>query len=121
MRSLFLLPTMREEIDTLLTLNPRSARAHGAAAHVLFELPRFAGGDRTKAEEHWKKALELEPRYTAPRVEYARFLIDAGRYAEARRELQGVLDEKTPSIPADWTVKDVPRSKKLLESLKNRR
>ena len=120
-RSLFLLPTIREEIDTVLALNPRSARAHTAAANVLFELPRLAGGDRAKAEEHWKKALALEPHYTAPKVDYARYLIDAGRFVDARRELQAVLDETSPTVPSDWTVKDVPRAKKLLESIRDRK
>jgi tetratricopeptide (TPR) repeat protein len=121
MRSLFLVPTVRETIETLLALNGKSARTHGAAASFLFELPRLVGGDREKAEAHWKKAFELDPHYTAPRVEYARYLISAGRPADARRELQAVLDEKAPSIVADWTVKDVPKTRTLLESLRDRK
>lgn len=116
-RSLFLLPTVREELDILFTLNPHAARTHAVAASVSFEVPALLGGDRAKAEEHWKKGIELDPHYTLLRVDYARLLIATGRRDEARRQLQRVLDEKTPTFPADWTVKDVPRARELLGGL----
>jgi tetratricopeptide (TPR) repeat protein len=121
MRSLFLLPTVREELDILMALNPRSARTHSSFANVLFELPGLVGGDRAKAEAYWKKAFELDPHYTAPRNDYARLLIAANRYDEARRELRRVLDEKAPTFFSDWVVRDVPRAKKLLESIRDKR
>jgi tetratricopeptide (TPR) repeat protein len=116
-RSLFLLPTVREELDILFALNPNAARTHAVAANVFFEVPALLGGDRARAEEHWKKGIELDPHYTLLRVDYARFLVAAGRRDEARRQLQRVLDEKTPRFPADWTVKDVPRARELLGGL----
>jgi tetratricopeptide (TPR) repeat protein len=121
LRSLFLLPTIREELRILLELDPRSVRAHILAGNVLLEVPGFAGGDRAKAEEHFKKALEIDPRFTNARVDVARVYIADGRYADARRELQRVVDETSPSVIADWTVKDAPRARKLLESIKDRR
>ena len=120
LRSLFLLPTIREELRILLELDPRSVRAHILAGNVLLEVPGFAGGDRTKAEEHFKKALEIDPRFTNARVDLGRVYIADGRYADARRELQRVVDEPSPSVIADWTVKDAPRARKLLESIKDR-
>jgi tetratricopeptide (TPR) repeat protein len=121
LRSLFLLPTIREELGILLELDPRSVRAHILAGNVLLEVPGFAGGDRTKAEVHFKKALEIDPRFTNARVDLARVYIADARYADARRELQRVVDETSPSVVADWTVKDAPRAKKLLESIKDRK
>src|SRR2546421_4230572 len=120
LRSLFLLPTIREELGILLELDPRSVRAHILAGNVLLEVPGFAGGDRAKAEEHFKKALEIDPRFTNARVDLARVYIADARYAEARRELQRVVNETSPSVVADWTVKDAPRARKLLESIKDR-
>ncbi|HEU5321350.1 MAG TPA: hypothetical protein VFX28_11130, partial [Methylomirabilota bacterium] len=67
LRSLFLLPTVKEEIDVLLQLDPRSVRAHALAGNVLLEVPGLLGGDRAKAEEHFKKALEIDPRFTVVR------------------------------------------------------
>lgn len=121
LRSLFLLPTVRQELETLLELDPRSVRAHILAGNVLLEVPGFAGGDRAKAEEHLKKALEIDPRFTNARVDLARVYIADARYADARRELQQVVSEARPSVIADWTMKDAPRARKLLESIKDRK
>lgn len=121
MRSLFLLPTMWQEIETILALDERSARGHSLAGNVYLEVPRLVGGDRAKAEAHFKKGLEIDPRFTVLRVDLARLYIADGRHAEARQELRRVLDERAPRIVADWTVKDVPRARALLESLRDRR
>jgi len=120
LRSLFLLPTIREELTLLLELDPRSVRAHILAGNVLLEVPGFAGGDRAKAEEHFKKALEVDKHFTNARVDLARVYIADARYADARRELQKVVAETKPAVVADWTVKDAPRARKLLESIKDR-
>ena len=120
LRSLFLLPTIRQELETLLELDPRSVRGHILVGNVLLEVPGFAGGDRAKAEEHLKKALEIDPRFTNARVDLARVYIADARYADARRELQRVVSETRPSVIADWTMKDAPRARKLLESIKDR-
>lgn len=120
MRSLFLLPTVREEIDTTLALDPRNLRALALQGNVFLEVPRIAGGDRDKAEASFRKALEIDPHFTNARVDLARVLIAAGRYGDARAELQKVLDDKTPQNIADWTVKDAPRARQLLESIKGK-
>lgn len=121
MRSLFLLPTIRRELDIIFELNPRSLRGHALAGNVFFEVPGLLGGDRQKAEEHYRKALEIDPRFTVARVDLARLLLATGRADEARRELTRVVGERAPSDPAGWTLKDVPRARTLLESLKEPR
>ena len=121
MRSLFLLPTVREEIDIILTLDPRSVRGHSLAGNVMLELPGLVGGDRAKAEEHFRKALATDPRFTVARVDLARALIAGGRYDEARRELQRVVAERAPTLVADWTAKDLPRARALIESIKDKK
>jgi len=120
MRSLFLLPTVREEIDATLALDPRNLRALALQGNVFFEVPRIAGGDRDKAEASFRKALEIDPHFTNARIDLARVLIASGRNADARAELQKVLDDKTPQNIADWTVKDAPRARQLLESIKGK-
>jgi tetratricopeptide (TPR) repeat protein len=120
LRSLVLLPTVREEIRILLELSPRSTRAHGLAGYVFMEVPEFAGGDRSKAEMHFKKALQIDPRFTGARVDLARLYIADSRYADARQELGRVLNETRPTIVADWAARDAPRARKLLESIKDR-
>ena len=120
MRSLFLLPTVREEVDATLALDPKNLRALALQGNVFFEVPRIAGGDREKAEAVFRKTLEIDPHFTNARIDLARVLIANGRYGDARAELQKVLDEKAPQNIADWTVKDAPRARQLLESLKGK-
>lgn len=120
MRSLFLLPTVRQEVDATLALDPQNLRALALSGNVFLEVPGLFGGDREKAEQQFRKALELDPRFTVARVDLARVLIATRRYADARRELQRVIDEPTPNSVADWTVKDLPRARELLESIKGK-
>jgi len=54
------------------------------------------------------------------RIDLARLYLVTGRYAEARGELQQVIAETAPTNVADWTVKDLPRARKLLESIKDK-
>jgi tetratricopeptide (TPR) repeat protein len=121
MRSLFLLPTVQREIDTILALDPKNTRAHSLAGNVYMALPRIAGGDNARAEDHFKKGLAIDPRFTVLRVDLARLYIATARYPEARQELMRVLEERAPRIVADWTARDVPRARALLDSIKDKR
>jgi len=62
----------------------------------------------------------VDGRFTGLRVGLARTLIKRGRIPEAQRELQAVVDEKAPSNPADWTLKDSPEARRLLDALPGR-
>ncbi len=120
MRSLFLLPTVRQEAATTLELDPKNLRALALSGNVFLEVPGLFGGDRAKAEQQFRKALEIDPHFTVARVDLARVLIAGARHAEARQELQRVVDERAPNNIADWTVKDLPRARQLIESLKGK-
>jgi tetratricopeptide (TPR) repeat protein len=119
-RSLFLLPTVKQEIATVLELDPTFAPAYALAANVYYEVPPLLGGDLERAEQMFRKGLALAPRFTAMRVGLAKTLIKKGRLAEARKELQAVLDEQAPENVADWTTKDSRRARELLESIRDR-
>lgn len=120
MRSLFLLPTVRQEAETTLELDPKNLRALALSGNVFLEVPGLFGGDRAKAEQQFRKALQIDPHFTVARVDLARVLIASARYAEARQELQRVVDEPAPNSIADWTAKDLPRARQLIESLKGK-
>lgn len=117
-RSLFLLPTVRAEIRTLLELAPGVAAVHALAGNVDLEVPGPLGGDLERAEASFRRGLALDPDFTGLRVGLAKVLIGTARLDEARRELAAVLDAKDPSNPADWTMKDVPDARRLLESIR---
>jgi tetratricopeptide (TPR) repeat protein len=117
MRAATLLPTLREEAATILSLNPASVEGHTLAGGLAAELPTMLGGDRARAELHFRKALDADPRRTGTRVELARLYIALRRYAEAQRELTLVVDETAPSDRPYWTLSDQPRARALLASI----
>lgn len=119
LRSLFLLPDVQRSIDTVLQLDPTFTAVYSLAGNVYYEVPGLLGGDLARAEAMFRKGLEQDPKFTGMRVGLAKTLIKRGRTPEARRELETVLGETSPSNPADWAVKDAPEARRLIESLKN--
>ncbi|MBI4608055.1 MAG: tetratricopeptide repeat protein [Candidatus Rokubacteria bacterium] len=117
LRSLFLLPTIKNELEVIFDLNPKHLGAHVLAGNVELAIP---WGDLDKAEEYFRKGLKLDPHFTVLRVDLARLLIRRGKYDEARKELRRVLNEKAPTNLADWTIKDAKRARELLESIKDK-
>jgi predicted Zn-dependent protease len=83
-------------------------------------VPGAFGGSLDRAEAMFRRGLELDPHFTALRVGLAKVLIKRGHTADARRELNAVLDEKRPTILSDWSVKDTRVARALLESLSGR-
>lgn len=118
MRSLYLLPTVKDAMQTALALDPGYAPAYALGGNIYYEVPVYVGGDLDRSEAMFRKGLELDPRYTNMRLGLARTLLKKGRKTDARRELEAVLREKAPSNPADWVVKDVPQAKALLAEMK---
>ena len=120
MRAASMLPTLREEAATILSLNPASVEGHTLAGGLAAELPGMLGGDRMRAEEHFRKALEADPRRTGTRLELARLYIATRRYSDAERELTRVVAEPAPSDLPYWTLSDRPRARALLAALPSR-
>jgi predicted Zn-dependent protease len=75
------------------------------------------GGDRARAEALFQRALELDPHQTGGRLELARLYVNSRRWVEAQRELQRILDERTPTDMPRWTMSDRPRARTLLSEL----
>ena len=120
LHSAIALRNLRKEVDVVLQLDPNNIEAHVMAGSIDRELPGLLGGDRKASEEHFKTAQRLDPRLTGVRVELAQLYINMGRYAEARRQLQSVLDEKAPTDRPRWTLKEVPRARQMLESIRDK-
>ncbi|HEV8307284.1 MAG TPA: tetratricopeptide repeat protein [Methylomirabilota bacterium] len=120
LRAAFLLGTLKEEIETVLRLDPNHVGGLALAGSFYLETPGLMGGDLARAEAYERKALGLDPHFTRARVELAKCLIERRRYAEARRELQQVLDERAPTYVADWVVRHRPTAERLLAQLRDK-
>lgn len=120
LRAAFLLGTLKQEIQTVLDLDPNHVGGLALAGSFYLETPGFMGGDVARAEACERKALAIDPHFTRARVELAKVLIEQRRYAEARRELQQVLGEKQPTYVADWAVRHKPMAERLLALIRDK-
>lgn len=121
LRSALAFRELRREVDVVLRLDPDNIEAHIMAGSIARELPVVLGGDRKEAEAHFKTAQRLDPRLTGVRIELAQLYINMGRYVEARQELEAVLAERAPTDRPRWTLKEAPRARQLLESIRDKR
>lgn len=115
--SLFVLPTMLQEIRIMRQLDPQFTPVYALAGKVYSEVPEMLGGGLKKAEEMFRKGLELDPHCTQMRVGLGQTLLKQGRVAEAQQELQAVLAEQMPSNRAEWTLKDAKEARQLLDTI----
>src|SRR5207245_2177917 len=86
---LFLLPAVKEAMQTALELDPSFAPAYALGGTIYYEVPGFAGGDLDRSEALFRKGLEIDPHYTNMRLGLARTLLKKGRGADAKRETTG--------------------------------
>ena len=96
---------IKDALLTVLKLDP--GFQHGSADRALgrwyYKVPGLFGGSKQKSEEHLRKSLTYAPQSTASHFFLAETLFELGRTAEARAELQKVLD--APVDPA-WGPED---------------
>jgi tetratricopeptide (TPR) repeat protein len=111
---------IRDELETVLRIAPLFAdrSADRALGRWYARVPSIFGGSKKLAEEHFRASLAAKPTSTASHYFFGEMLADDGRKAEARTELQAVLD--APLDP-DWTPEDndfKEKARKLLANLK---
>jgi tetratricopeptide (TPR) repeat protein len=111
---------IKDELETVLRIAPLygDRSADRALGRWYFKVPSLFGGSHRLAEEHLRASLAANPHSTASHYFLAEVMADDGRKADARAELQAVLD--APLNP-DWTPEDrdfKEKARKLLSALK---
>ena len=111
---------IKDELLTVLKIDPafQQGSADRALGRWYYKVPGLFGGSKKKSEEHLRKSLTYNPDSTASRYFLAETLIDQDRTADARAELQRVID--APLDP-DWTPEDnefKAKAKELLAKLR---
>jgi len=111
---------VKEELEMVLRLD--AAFLQGSADRALgrwyFKVPGLFGGSHKEAEAHLRASLAYNPNSTASHFFLADVFIDDGRTADARAELQKVLDAP---IDPDWTPEDrefKEKARRTLSTLK---
>jgi tetratricopeptide (TPR) repeat protein len=120
LRAAFVISTLRQEIDTVLRLDPNHLAGLALAGTFYLETPGLLGGDVARAEGYQRKALALDPHFTRARIELGRVLVEQGRYADARRELERVIDERQPTYVAGWAIRHKPLAERLLSEIRGK-
>lgn len=120
LQAAFLLSTLRQEIHTILELDPNHVPGLSLAGSFYLETPGIFGGDVPRAAAYLQKALTLDPHFTRARLELGRCLIEEGKYAEAREQLRRVVDEPQPSYKADWVMRHRPTAERLLAEIRTK-
>lgn len=110
---------IREELETVLRIDPafQQGSADRALGRWYLKVPRLFGGSLQKSVEHLQRSLVSNPNSTASHFFLAETFLAMNRRAEARAELQKVLD--APLDP-NWTPEDLEfkdRARRLLASL----
>ena len=110
LRSLFLLPKIRKELELILELDPNHVYGLGMTGLLYYSLPSFLGGDLHISEIYLRRAMRFDPHLTILKIYLAKTLMKQKKYEEAKKILKEVIEEKNPSIYADWHInKEIAR------------
>jgi tetratricopeptide (TPR) repeat protein len=109
--------SIKDALETVLRIDPgfEDGSADRALGRWYAKVPHLFGGSDREAEAHLRASLKYDPNNTASHLFLAELFLDNGRKADARAELQAVLD--APLHP-EWTPEDQEfkqRAKALLE------
>jgi hypothetical protein len=110
---------VRERLELVLKIDPafQQGSADRALGRWYFRVPRLFGGSRKRAEDHLRASLTYNANSTASRFFLAEVLAADNRKAEARIELERVLE--APLDP-EWAPEDQEfkaKAKALLSTL----
>jgi tetratricopeptide (TPR) repeat protein len=109
--------SIKEALETVLRIDPgfEDGSADRALGRWYAKVPRLFGGSDREAEAHLRASLKHDPNNTASHLFLAELFLENDRKADARAELQAVLDAP---VHAEWTPEDrefKQRAKALLE------
>ena len=93
-------PKAKVAAERALQLDPALGEAHTSLGYPAF----FYDWDWTAAESHYRRSIDLTPRYSLGRHWYAGMLAGLGRFPEALREIGIARDLDPLSLPVNWAV-----------------
>jgi len=102
LNSLFMVPSMRRELERCLQIDGKFADAHYVYAQLLWEVPGIAGGNKKRAQEEARLATVYDPNAIDHWVVYGQYAGGNRDYATARMALAKALS--LPDDPEDPEV-----------------
>ena len=111
---------IRDELEIVLKIDPafQQGSADRALGRWFYKVPGLFGGDKKKSEAHLRKALAYNTQSVITRLFLAETLIELGRRAEAKKELEAAIaaPEDEEWAPEDRGFRE--QAKRLLATLK---
>jgi len=110
---------IKDALETVLKIDPafQQGSADRALGRWYQQVPGLFGGSKTTSVEHLRRSLMYNPNSTASHYFLAETLLDMNQRAEARTELQKVLD--APLDP-EWAPEDLEFKAKAKAKLAQR-
>lgn len=100
--SLFMLPEVRRELETVLELDPGNVNGLAMTGALYLYLPSILGGDLHISEVYLKRSISLNPHVSSAGLYLAVNLKRQKKYDEALEVLKGILDDRKPEFYPDW-------------------
>jgi tetratricopeptide (TPR) repeat protein len=104
LNSLFMLPRVRKEIDTILELDPDHAYGIAMQGLLFTYLPSILGGDLKIGESYLRRSVMLDPHTSSTKIYLGINLKRQKRYDEAKEVFKEIIDEKNPKVYPDWYI-----------------
>jgi thioredoxin-like negative regulator of GroEL len=108
-------------LSRALALNPRHARSLHMMGVLLERTPAplrlLLKGSAGDVEKYLLAAIEADPNFSEARLDLAKYYASRRQTAQARAQLQAVLQMKDPTRPRAWRVKHRPAAAVLLNAL----
>ena len=114
------LSAIEQHVRHAIELDSNHAPALQFMGGLLAELPWFLGGNETEAQQYLKRAVAADGNYTHARILLAKLYLKRNRVTDARRQLDAVIQARTPHYPYTWRQKFKPEAEALLEKLGDR-
>jgi len=119
LNSLAYVPTVKKEVNKVLSIDPEHTIALDVKAMFYYELPGLLGGNVNKSIELLGEALALDSNYALLYVDMAKCYVKKKEYEQARQYLQKVIALENPTYEADYILKNKPQALELLEDIKD--
>lgn len=100
--SLFMLPEVRRELDTILKLDPNHPEGLAMNGALYYYLPGLLGGDLHISETYLKRSLGVDPHLSSARLYLAANYIKQKKFDAAMEQLKLLVEDKKPSFYPDW-------------------
>jgi tetratricopeptide (TPR) repeat protein len=96
---------IKKALETVLRIDAsfQQGSADRALGRWYYKVPLLFGGSKKKSEEHLRKSLTYNPNSSASRFFLAETLLAMNRVAEARRELEELLEAP---VDPEWAPED---------------